>query len=276
MRIPSPSRYWLLALGLLLPQVAQSDPLEAIALGNFIITMLSLFAGFVLVLLGAWCILPRWRWLYWMQLFFWLLSVCFGLIFIGIGTSIEWPFFGRYNPLLHYCLPLGAWLNALVWAAQARQTRSRLVWVGVAVVALHRLLFHGVELLIFGVHIPYGLQPPLFLLLTSVLSFGIALVSWGVLWLQMPAPMRSVLQLMQRRGPAVAALVALLYFAVEVTYLQTHREPNSLNVYLTWTEMLGNGLLIMSLLGGAGLLVLRLTPPPAAPPAASGAAHRGY
>jgi len=261
-------RRWPLAVALLLPQLAHADALSALGYAYAFMALLVLFAMVTLTLMGASYLLPRWRWLHWVQLVFFAISVGLGLLTYGESLSEGWGLFGRHNPLLSFCLPVGAWLNAVVWARRARHDGARLVWVGVAVVALHFLLMLVPDEALGFYFRQGGSSTQLFYGAYLLVSLVAGLLSWVVVWWQLPLAVRVLVKQVWWRAPAVAAAVGLLYYAVYLTVVLNHHERGMLGISLPWDAVLWQSLQSLVFTWVVGVVALRLIPAPAAPPAA--------
>ena len=252
----------LLATALLLPQLAHADALSALGYVYVFLAMLALFATVTLTLMVASYLLPRWRWLHWVQLVLFGMSVGLGLLTYGESLSDGWLFFGSFNPLLEFCLPVGAWLNAVVWARRARHDAARLWWVGVAVLALHALL-----MLAPGVAARYyfrqdGSSVPLVQGVYLVVSLVMGIMSWAVVWWQLPPAVRVPVKQVWWRAPAVAAAVALLYLAVSLKVMLNHQERGMPSISMPWESIIVQALQSLVFSWVVGVVALRLLPAP--------------
>ena len=261
---------WLLAtaLLLLLPQLAQADALgySLGSLGYVLAAALTSFALFTLLLVVASYLLPRGRGLYGVQLVFFVLSIVLGVLTYGASLAEDWVFLNGHNPLLAFCLPVGAWLNAVRWARQVRSDGARLVWVGVAVLALHSLLALAPSDLVLHAFREVGGGSGLFQALYLLVSVVAGVLSWVVVWWQMPPAVRQLLKQGWWRAPAVAAAIDLLYYGVSLSVILHRYESmaTSITVPSILTQMLQS--FVFNWIVGAAVLGLLPAPPPAASP----------
>lgn len=253
-------RCWPLAAFLLVPLLAQADPLNNGALGLIaLVGLAALGLAVGAVALTGWAYLrPTARGVYWAQ--FGPLALC---LVVGLWLDVRLdgsglPFLGRYNPLLSLCLPLAAWLNGVTLARRAAHERTRRLWVGVAALALTQLLLllphFFLERYLLG-HMGDGLP-----LQTGyqVLAFAGGVAGWAVVARQVGHP---ALWQPQWRTPAAGAAVAAGFFLLHLAYffwgLSPVVRPDGLTaVGLGWGVLRSAGLT-----WAAGVLALLVIPP---------------
>lgn len=277
MKALSPQR-WLLPVALLLPLLAQADALSSLGFAYAVLAGLAFFAAFVLGLIVAAYLRPQWRWLYWAQLvlFLWSLVIGLGLERISIQSpGTEWGFFGHINPFWQLCLPLGAWLNSINWARRALTDTFRLLWVGVAVFALHYLLMlapseglssHFRD----GGQYSSGLQAGYLLA-----SIALGLASWWVVLRQLQPSGYGFLWQPWWRAPAVVAAVGLAFFGVFALVRFGHDEHYGPSFADLWPGMVWGELQGLALTWLTGVAALRLIAPPVVAPVASDTTRLG-
>jgi hypothetical protein len=103
------------------------------------------------------------------------------------------------------------------------------VWVGVAVLALHALLaLAPADLVLYALRETAGsagLAQGLYLLVSGVAG----VLSWMVVWWQMPPAVRQLLKQNWWRAPAVAAAIDLLYYGLSLFLILHHYEGTSIS-----------------------------------------------
>lgn len=185
------SRVCPLAAGLLLlPLLAQADPLNNGALGVIVYAALFI-VGLVLFspLFTLWSYLrPSSRVLFALQLLLLALSLWIGGGMHYAFRGQDWPLLGRFNPLWEIAVPLGVWLNGVRLARRARHEAARLVWTAVAVLALSNLFMIAPFALLLklfqqGDSIDASLQ-----MVYRVVAMVLLIASWSVVLRQLGRP----------------------------------------------------------------------------------------
>jgi hypothetical protein len=257
----------LLAL-LLLPVLAQADPLNNGALrvlGLVVLCLLGLFGTTLGLTFWAY-FRPTARVLFWVQLL--LLGGC-----LWLGVLQEryargaLPLLGDYNPLLQVCVPLGVWLNGVTLARSANRVGVRLFWVSVAVSALLHLLtlLPYAWLNSYSRHFILPTQSPgLWQAAYLLLALVAGICSWWVVLRQVASPSvpQPSLWLPWWRPPAVGALVGIGYFAIHMSFVLGPHAGIVLG--MPWLQLLQAALKGAVVNWIAGVIALRLTRPIAA------------